>query len=346
METVVPVAISAPEDASLDQSRKAPSTEERQEDPDEHDLEIAAEDQYPPPFESEYHVPSSNGSMRSFRTTDHKPSSNGKSIADESCVEPPTIPIDPCKAAIDNLKRCEDECWNLKGNLEEHLGTYNTQFDEICKLDVSIDPKLVKDAFGQEYNKRTRHITLLMTHVQDRLRSARVDAKHAGVVNPNSPDQTSGFFSTVEDGPKAEIAKLLIDSCDQERILDWQKAPVKAKRFQLSEYKFATSGADVETWDSLSTRGSPSKRRKIDDSSHWVRSNGRYAGVKDGRSRPRAELDGVKRRRAKSAIACDRKPRFSDLLSGDVTDYQFTFTYPVTDDSVGLHHTTESITTY
>jgi hypothetical protein len=256
----------------------------------------------------------------------------------EPTDEPVAIPIDPCTVAFDNLKRWELEHWDRKNDLEKHLGTYTSQFAQYCESNPTSRPKWLADAFGQEYNKRTRNLTLLLTEAEERLRSARLDAKNAGVPNPNSPDQTSDFFSNPNDGPDQEVAKLPIDSCDHERILEWQKAPVKAKKMELSEFKFATSGAEVDTWSSLSARGSPSKRRKIDVNFQWVKSDPDLVSDESDRSRPRKKPERWNRRRAKSETACVRKPLFlfSGILPGDDTNYQFSFTHPLLDDTVSI----------
>jgi hypothetical protein len=82
---------------------------------------------------------------------------------------------------------------------------------------------------------------------------------------------------------------------------------------QESEFKFATSGADVDTWDSSSARGDSSKRRKIDEIDYaWVKNkatgDSEQSHEKE-RSREREVSHISKRRpRARSEVVRRRKP--------------------------------------
>jgi hypothetical protein len=127
----------------------------------------------------------------------HVPSSDGY-IMIGSTPNSSTVPTDPCTVAMETLKKCEYDHWHRQNDLVNHLDTYRVQFDQYCKVNPTSRPEWLEDAFGQEFNKRTRRVTMLVNETEERLRSARLDAKNAGAADPNSPDQTSDFLFNTE----------------------------------------------------------------------------------------------------------------------------------------------------
>ena len=99
----------------------------------------------------------------------------------------------------------------------------------------------------------------------------------------------------------------------------------------------------MDIWDSVSARGDPSKRRKIDETSRFVRSDPDPASDESGVSQPRGRPERSTRRRTRSEVAHKRKsPSLpSDHLPNNGNDYEFGFTYPVPDDTVGTRLATE-----
>jgi hypothetical protein len=168
-----------------------------------------------------------------------------------------------------------------------------------------------------------------VTQAEEELRQGRIEAKDAGVYDPNSWDQEFGFLSVEYERPKPEAKKWLSDNCDRKRILEWQDAPEQPRKLQFSEFAFATSGAGVDTWESTSTRGGSSKRRKIDENDYaWV--NNTKASGDSERWRERQPSHNSERRpRARSEVVRRRKPVADDHLG-----YQFEFVWPPVETTV------------
>jgi hypothetical protein len=154
-----------------------------------------------------------------------------------------------------------------------------------------------------------------------------------------------------------------MDTCDKERIRKLQEAPEKRRVMQKSEFKFATSGADIETWESSSARGESSKWRNIDDIDYaWVktkvtsdseRSRGRQTlpekkespekrqspkkeqSSEKGRSREKETSHILKQRpRARSEVVRRPKPLSYDSHPNGFPDSKFDFVYPPVDNTV------------
>jgi hypothetical protein len=252
---------------------------------------------------------------------------------DEGEGEPTDEEVKRAEEAVRKLARCETDLRKLNYDLQDHFATHQTQFAKWCEAQPYSDDDLSMDAFGQEYTKRGANLTKRVTAAEEALRQARIEAKEADVMDPNSPDQTSGFLSAADDGHKPEVSRFLINTCDRMRIRKWQEAPLKRKVMQKSEFKFATSGADVDTWDSPSARGDSSKRRKIDDIDYaWVRNkatgDSEQLDEKE-RSREREASHISKQKpRARSEVVRRRKRLSSDPRPDPCPDYKFDFVYP------------------
>jgi hypothetical protein len=168
--------------------------------------------------------------------------------------------------------------------------------------------------FGPHFLEVGYNLSQRLTRAERWLKKARIKTKEVGVNSCNSWDQESGFLSVDGEGPQLEVAEFVSDARNRELVTEWLDMPEVPRTIQSSEVKFATSEADVDPWESHSSRGDSSKRRKIEENVPWVIPN--YSGyiraseVKElqrirkqphgSRGRPRARSEETHRRQHSS----------------------------------------------
>ena len=165
------------------------------------------------------------------------------------------------------LQHCESLYWNTHNELVEHRDTYDDQYAKFVNdnPDKSLDQ--CKDCFGPQHLKEGMLISRKLSDAEAAMKAARVEARKAGVNQPNSHDQESDFLTAIDEGegPAKKKAQWSIDTCDRKRIHEWVNAPNKTSNLQLVEVQYALSGAEVEFWESTSSCGDPKWRAKVDN---------------------------------------------------------------------------------
>ncbi|KAJ4378050.1 hypothetical protein N0V83_000880 [Neocucurbitaria cava] len=182
------------------------------------------------------------------------------------------------KEAMSKLHRLENHYWEMKRELEDHLQSFDEQLKSLKEDDNGKTPvDDLEDVFGQVFIEEGREITLKLTRAEEDLKEARKEARMNGVHDPNTWDQTSGFISVEGEGKDEEKGwDTSKNWLQRSRIEEWMNKPAKRKILELDELEYATSGAEVEVWESTSSRGEPSKRRKIEACNASTKSKSKF----------------------------------------------------------------------
>jgi hypothetical protein len=170
-------------------------------------------------------------------------------------------------AAVAQLEKCEIAVCEIANELDSHHEAYQTLFASYSRIYSDMSQELREAAFGPHYLQRGMMISTELSEAEKNLKRARVEAKEAGVDLPNSRDQESDFLSVPGEGPIQDVSQFPfgdLGTLDVRRINDWLLATNKTCKFQFVEAQYALSGADVEPWESSSSRGEAGIRRKID----------------------------------------------------------------------------------
>ncbi|CAO2647586.1 Nn.00g085080.m01.CDS01 [Neocucurbitaria sp. VM-36] len=234
------------------------------------------------------------------------------------------------KEATSRLERREKHYWDVQRELEDHFESFDLQFARFETDNENMPRRVAEDAFGQVFTKLGREITERLNRAEEDLKEARIEARKDGVPDPNSWDQSSGFLSVEGEGPreyKRRHSLAFDEMLEREHIKDWLHTSDKPKILQPVEFEYATSGAEVDTWESSSSRGDLSKRRKIDACNLW-KEVGSSSNNQSRRNRERS-LTSKRRQRAKSEEAYRRKPVTSEAPQELPPSYEFTFRLPL-----------------
>jgi len=168
--------------------------------------------------------------------------------------------------ATQELQNRELQYWNTKEELDNHGETYADQYAEFFNDNPDKSVDFCKDAFGPMYFQKGVLISRKLAKAEQAMKAARIEARRVGVEQPNSHDQESGFLTEAGEGegPTKVNAQYSINTCDRKRIREWIEEPNKTSKFDVEEVQYALSGAEVEPWESSSSRGEPNKRKKIE----------------------------------------------------------------------------------
>jgi hypothetical protein len=166
--------------------------------------------------------------------------------------------------AIETLERCEKTYWAKKERINQHNDSFDRLLEEFCSINPRLSRAAAEDMFGGKFLRIGYNLGYALTVAEDSLKEARNEAKQVGVNNCNSWDQESAFFSVDGEGPEPENTEYTSDARDRELVMEWLQMPEEPEIMQPSEFKFATTKDNVDPWESSSSRGDSSKRRKID----------------------------------------------------------------------------------
>ncbi|KAI4607494.1 hypothetical protein J4E80_009607 [Alternaria sp. BMP 0032] len=268
---------------------------------------------------------------------------------------------DRIEQAIKKLERCEKTYWEKKEKFEQHYRTFDEKLDKFCSINPRLSRADAEKKFGRHFLQVGGNFRCSLGVAETSLKKARIEAKEAGVHDCNSWDQESGFLSVAGEGPDPEDTGYLSDSRDHEVVMEWLQMPHRPERMQPSEFKFATSNVSVDPWESHSTRGDSSKRKKIDEnvdtweaqSSKAYSSKRRKIGEDVPRVIPNDSNDSAygtaadggdqkqsegprKRPRARSEVAHKRRARSFDAFPGYEVVKEMFSDMPVEDHSVWM----------
>jgi len=264
--------------------------------------------------------------------------------------------------AIKKLERCEKSYWERKEKFEQHYKTFDEKLDKFCSSNLHLSRADAEQRFGAAFLKTGGHLRYYLTVGEEWLKKARIEAKEAGVHDCNSWDQESGFLSVAGEGPDPEDTGYMSDTRDHEVVKEWLQMPEGPDIMQPSEFKFATSKVNVDPWESHSTRGDSSKRRKIDENVDtwevqsskaysskrrkidgdvpWVAPNdsndSAYGTAKEDRGDQRQSQSPRQRPRARAEVARKRRARSFDALPGHKVVKEMFSGMPVEDHSVSV----------
>jgi hypothetical protein len=173
-------------------------------------------------------------------------------------------PAEKLNAAIDELERLENHYWAMQKELEDHEATFAIRSYEYLRAHRYRGINQCDQEFGPINVARGIAISRKLTQAEQDLQEARLKAKVAGVEDVNREDQESGFMSVAGEGFSTEDHKYIVDAFDGVPICDWMNDKNKTSKLETVEAQFALSGAEVDVWESSSTRGDAGKRKKID----------------------------------------------------------------------------------
>ncbi|KAH6881553.1 hypothetical protein BKA58DRAFT_395958 [Alternaria rosae] len=269
---------------------------------------------------------------------------------------------DKIEQAIKKLERCEKSYWERKEKFEQHYKTFDEKLDKFCSINSRMSRADAEQRFGRHFLEVGGNFRYSLGVAERSLKKARIEAKEAGVHDCNSWDQESGFLSVTGEGPDLEDNGYMSDSRDREVVMEWLQMSYGPGIMQPSEFNFATSKVSVDPWESHSTRGDSSKRRKIDKNVgtwevqsskaysskrrkiegdvRWVAPNDSndiaYGTDKEDRGNQKQSEGPRKRPRARSEVAHKRRARSSNALPGyEVIKGMFS-EMPVEDHSVWM----------
>jgi hypothetical protein len=177
------------------------------------------------------------------------------------------------KRAIQELERAEKSYWVRKEQYEEHYKSFDKNLEIFRSLNPNFSRQGAEAMFGPHFLEVGYNLSQRLTRADIWLKKARIEAKEAGVNNCNSWDQESSFLSVDGEGPQPEVAEFVSDARNRELVMEWLEMPEIPRIIESSEVKFATSEAYVDPWESHSSRGDSSKRRKIEQNVPWVTPN-------------------------------------------------------------------------
>ncbi|KAI4658285.1 uncharacterized protein J4E79_007267 [Alternaria viburni] len=269
---------------------------------------------------------------------------------------------DRIEQAIKKLERCEKTYWEKKEKFEQHYKTFDEKLDKFCSINPRLSRADAEKKFGRHFLQVGGNFRCSLGVAETSLKKARIEAKEAGVHDCNSWDQESGFLSVAGEGPDPEDTGYMSDTRDHEVVREWLQMPKGPDFMQPSEFKFATSKVNVDPWESHSTRGDSSKRRKIDENVDtwevqsstaysskrrkidgdvpWVAPNdsddSAYGTAKEERGDQKQSEGPRKRPRARSEVAHKRRARSFDALPGHKVVKEMFSDMPVEDHSVWM----------
>ncbi|KAI4951569.1 hypothetical protein J4E86_006985 [Alternaria arbusti] len=269
---------------------------------------------------------------------------------------------DRIEQAIKKLERCEKSYWERKEKFEQHYKTFDEKLDNFCSSNPHLSRADAEQRFGAAFLKTGGHLRYYLTVGEEWLKKARLEAKEAGVHDCNSWDQESGFLSVAGEGPDPEDTGYMSDTRDHEVVKEWLQMPEGPEIMQPSEFKFATSKVNVDPWESHSTRGDSSKRKKIDENVDtwevqsskaysskrrkidgdvpWVAPNdsndSAYGTAKEDRGVQKQSQSPRKRPRARAEVARKRRARSFDAHPGHKVVKEMFSDMPVEDHSVWM----------
>jgi len=166
---------------------------------------------------------------------------------------------------MQRVEGAEEALGIARKHFEEHFEDYEETFEEYKELYPDQDTEVLERAYGPEYFKLGQKVTVNLIEAEVALKKSRIHAKKVGLGNVNSSDQESGFLTVDGEGPTKEDAQEIALSCDLKRIQAWMATTEAPTKLDPTEARFAFSGADVDTWDSVSSANRDrSKRRKIE----------------------------------------------------------------------------------
>jgi hypothetical protein len=167
-------------------------------------------------------------------------------------------------AQIDELERLENHYWAVQKELQDHDATFAIRSYEYLQAHRYRGINQCDQEFGPINVARGIAISRKLTQAEHDLQEGRLRAKAAGVEDVNREDQESGFMSVAGEGFSTEDHRYIVDTFDGVPICEWMDAKNKTSKLETVEAQFALSGAEVDVWESSSTRGDASKRKKID----------------------------------------------------------------------------------
>jgi hypothetical protein len=159
--------------------------------------------------------------------------------------------------ALKELERWEKHYWDAGRELDTHHDTYDEQLEACYGQNGEPDRPFddLEDEFAQEYLQRSNAISKEHTSAKQRVQVARRLAAEAGVDDPHAWDQESGFVSVPGEGPSPSWDAYVTQQFDGNRVRRWLNNGNATTNLELVETQFALSGAEVETWESSSSRG-------------------------------------------------------------------------------------------
>ena len=168
--------------------------------------------------------------------------------------------------ALQELERREKQYWDAGQKLDTHYDTYDEQLEACYRRNGEPDRPcdVLEDEFAQEYLQRSNAISKEHTSAKQRMQVARRLAVEAGVNDPNSWDQESGFVPVPGEGPSPSWDAHVAQQFDGIQVRRWLNNENATSKLETVEAQFALSGAEVDVWESSSTRGDAHKRKKID----------------------------------------------------------------------------------
>lgn len=120
--------------------------------------------------------------------------------------------------ALDVMLNREEDLRKAKDYCNDHFGTYHQQLHEFRVMNAARPHEDMESSFGPIFCQRGQIGTQRIIQAEEELKQARLAAKDAGVLNPNSPEQESEFLSVVGEGPHTEYLELQIQNCNRKRI--------------------------------------------------------------------------------------------------------------------------------
>jgi hypothetical protein len=167
-------------------------------------------------------------------------------------------------AAEEELSRREQQYWTALHELQNHRETYDIQYDEFFSAHPNDTVDYCRNTFGPMHFYEAILLSKRVSKAEKAMKAARVEARKAEVEQPFSYDQEFNFLSAAGEGEPIikQQAQFSMDTCNTKRIREWPMA--RESKYQIEELQFALSGADVEVWESGSSCGNASKRKKID----------------------------------------------------------------------------------
>ncbi|KAF2250448.1 hypothetical protein BU26DRAFT_386390, partial [Trematosphaeria pertusa] len=135
----------------------------------------------------------------------------------------------------------EEEVRKAKDEYANHYETYKQQYDRFRAVNPDGSESELENFFGPYHVQRGDLAYRQLRGAEIALKKAQATAKKAGVLDPNSPDQESDFFSVKGEGPHREHPELMIKNFNRKRIQQWMEDPEKTSRHDKEEIKFALS---------------------------------------------------------------------------------------------------------
>jgi len=103
-------------------------------------------------------------------------------------------------APIQELEQHETQYWGTLQELADHRDTFATQYNNFIDEHPNETVEHCKNTFGPIHLQKGMNISKKLSEAEEALKIARIKAKEAGVDDPNSCEQKSGFLSVVGEG--------------------------------------------------------------------------------------------------------------------------------------------------